>query len=72
MKEMYGEMIFLKVQKVSIQNSQAGQHNESRHNFKVMHIHQLGHYASLLSALLLNRFEIFVYVFVCSNVMHIS
>ena len=40
--------------KVSVQNSQAGQHDESRHNFKVVYIHQLGHYASLLSVLLLN------------------
>ena len=42
--------------KVSVQNSQAGQHDESRHNFKVVYIHQLGHYASLLSVLLLNWF----------------
>ena len=35
--------------KISVQNSQAGQHDESRHNFNVMYIHQLGHYASLLS-----------------------
>ena len=42
--------------KVSIQNSQAGQHDESRHNFKVVYIHQLRQYASLLSVLLLNRF----------------
>ena len=40
--------------KVSVQNSQAGQHDESRPNFKVMYIHELGHYASLLSVLLLN------------------
>ena len=42
--------------KASVQNSQAGQHDESRHNFKVVYIHQPGHYASLLSVLLLNRF----------------
>ena len=42
--------------KVSVQNSQAGQHDESRYYFKAMYIHQLGHYASLLSVLLLNRF----------------
>ena len=42
--------------KVSVQNSQAGRHDESRHNFKVVYIHQLGHYASLLSVLLFNRF----------------
>ena len=41
---------------VSIQNSQAGQHDGSRHNFKVVYMHQLGHYASLLGVLLLNRF----------------
>ena len=37
--------------KVSVQNSQAGQHDESRHNFKVVYIHQQVHYASLLSVL---------------------
>ena len=34
--------------KVSVQNSQAGHHDESRHSFKVVYIHQLGHNASLL------------------------
>ena len=42
--------------KVSVQNSKAGLHDESRHNFKVMYMHQLGHFASLLSILLFNRF----------------
>ena len=42
--------------KVSVQNSQAGQHGESKHNFKLVYIHQLGDYASLLGVLLLNRF----------------
>ena len=42
--------------KVSVQNSQAGQHDESRHNFKVVYIHQIGHYVSLLSVSLLNWF----------------
>ena len=58
--------------KVSVQISKAGQHDESRHNFEVVYIHQLGHHASLLSVLLLNWFQIFVYIFVCSNVMYIS
>ena len=40
--------------KVSVQNSQAGHHDDSRHNFKVVYIHQLSHYACLLSVLLLN------------------
>ena len=39
---------------VSVQNSQAGQHDESRHTFKVVYIHQLGHYASQLIVVLLN------------------
>ena len=29
--------------KVSVQNSQAGQHDESQHNFKVVYIHQQVH-----------------------------
>ena len=41
--------------KVSVQNSQAGQRDESTHNFKAVYIHQLGYYASLLAVLLLNR-----------------
>ena len=42
--------------KVSVQNSQAGHHDESGHIFKVVYIHQFGHYACRLSVLLLNRY----------------
>ena len=41
-------------------------------NFKVVYIHQLGQYASLLRVLSINRFQIFVYIFICSNVIYIS
>ena len=52
--------------KVSVQNSHAGQHDESRHNFKVMYIHQLGHYASLLSVLFFFRdLRLYLCLFKC-------